>query len=856
MYSDSDSPSPPRPRRKKFKDPQSIVDSFWKRFAVEKPGKVLTILPNNPYSKTKASQVPQGLVQGIRAIKSYEQAKRECEKAVEKIAKQCRRANIKYRDVFFDIEFDLKRGTRQCLDGLINIGEGLQPKAVKRVSEIYDNPEFFIGGTSEADVVQGRDGDCWLMAALSAMANKDTLIERVCVARDEAVGAYGFVFYRDGEWQQTIIDDKLYLTYADYDESKDEREIWGRMSRLDAEEEYRRAYQTGSRALYFASCRDPNETWLPLLEKAYAKAHGDYESIDGGYICEAIEDLTGGVTSQLLTSDILDQDLFWKHELMKVNEEFLWGCATGFYADWIKSNKERVTDQRKGIHEMHTYSIIEAKEVKGERLLKLRNPWGRGEWKGKWSDGSEEWTAEWIQILNHKFGDDGVFWISYSDFLRQFQLLDRTRLFGDEWTITQQWTTLHIPWRADYHDTKFEITLNKASQVVIVLTQLDTRYFRGFQGQYIFKLHFRVQNDEDGEYIMRSGLSYFMTRSTSVELDLEPGKYSVSMKITTERWPRMDTVKDTIKQNCKYNMEKLIRIGLSYDLAHAKGRYIESEEEKRQREARERKKGEEEIMRRILTKREQLYKKWERKQKMHKREKKRERRKKEKKARKAIDLTSITNVTKESSDESDMPTTKPATVEDKTEQVSKIEPARQLDEHPKEVPLSDSESDADSLSTFDFDPELDLTNDESSTDDGIEKTTADGKKKSKKKKKEKHKEKVKEGLNEEDDDLSSDEEELTRNPWNAVCVVGLRVYSKDQVLSLEVVRLKDEDEVGPSLDVDNPAASAVVDAAKSHSDDESVPEVVVPEVVPEVVVPEVVVSPPDGALTEDQLADL
>lgn len=41
--------------------------------------------------------------------------------------------------------------------------------------------------------------------------------------------------------------------------------------------------QTGSKALYFAQCRDQNETWLPLLEKAYAKAHGDYGAIEGGW---------------------------------------------------------------------------------------------------------------------------------------------------------------------------------------------------------------------------------------------------------------------------------------------------------------------------------------------------------------------------------------------------------------------------------------------------------------------------------------------------------------------------------------------------------------------------------------------
>lgn len=31
----------------------------------------------------------------------------------------------------------------------------------------------------------------------------------------------------------------------------------------------------------------------PLIEKAYAKLHGDYAAIDGGLAADAIEDLTG-----------------------------------------------------------------------------------------------------------------------------------------------------------------------------------------------------------------------------------------------------------------------------------------------------------------------------------------------------------------------------------------------------------------------------------------------------------------------------------------------------------------------------------------------------------------------------------
>lgn len=88
-------------------------------------------------------------------------------------------------------------------------GHDFNPKSVKRVGEIFDEPKFYIDGPTANDVRQGRDGDCWLMAALCTLSNKPGLIERVCVARNEDVGVYGFVFHRDGEWISEIIDDKV-----------------------------------------------------------------------------------------------------------------------------------------------------------------------------------------------------------------------------------------------------------------------------------------------------------------------------------------------------------------------------------------------------------------------------------------------------------------------------------------------------------------------------------------------------------------------------------------------------------------------------------------------------------------------
>ena len=42
-----------------------------------------------------------------------------------------------------------------------------------------------------------------------------------------------------------------------------------------------------------------SQLWAPLLEKAYAKIHGSYKAISGGWIAEALFDLTGWPTESI-----------------------------------------------------------------------------------------------------------------------------------------------------------------------------------------------------------------------------------------------------------------------------------------------------------------------------------------------------------------------------------------------------------------------------------------------------------------------------------------------------------------------------------------------------------------------------
>ncbi len=114
--------------------PQENVNRFWDKFYARYPGKVFTVLPENPYAQKKVAKVTKGVVQAQRAVRSYEQAREECIRDVKRIIRECRRVNQKYRDPHFDIEWDLKKGMRYCLWGLETPEETYNPKAVKRVT--------------------------------------------------------------------------------------------------------------------------------------------------------------------------------------------------------------------------------------------------------------------------------------------------------------------------------------------------------------------------------------------------------------------------------------------------------------------------------------------------------------------------------------------------------------------------------------------------------------------------------------------------------------------------------------------------------------------------------------------------
>jgi len=109
------------------------------------------------------------------------------------------------------------------------------------------------------------------------------------------------------------------------------------------------------------------------------------------------------------------------------------------------------------------------------------------------------------------------------------------------------------------------------------------------QGQYEYSLHFRLDKEGEDGYIVRSHGNYMMNRSVSTDLELEAGTYSVLMKITAKRYTTWPTPEETLRNSCKTRQEKLVQIGLAYDLAHARGQVKETEEEKKEKAEKEEK---------------------------------------------------------------------------------------------------------------------------------------------------------------------------------------------------------------------------------------------------------------------------
>jgi len=60
-----------------------------------------------------------------------------------------------------------------------------------------------------------------------------------------------------------------------------------------------------------------------------------------------------------------------------------------------------VADKKiEGIVNNHAYSLLSVYSHEGKNIYKIRNPWGKFEWKGQYHDSSPLWTEELKKKVN------------------------------------------------------------------------------------------------------------------------------------------------------------------------------------------------------------------------------------------------------------------------------------------------------------------------------------------------------------------------------------------------------------------------------------------------------------------------
>lgn len=231
------------------------------------------------------------------------------------------------------------------------------------------------------------------MAAASALAEKPKRLEQIFLNNQDELnknGIYAVQLYSLGVKHTVIVDDYLPL------ESVQQRN-------------YSYKWET-----MFAHPGEDKSMWGPILEKALAKIHGNYQHVIEGNPREATLTLSGSPSLYQVHSKFEIDDIWEQLVMHDKNNEMIF-----FNTPVFLNGAER---NACGLSSGHAYVALSAIELSnGARLVKLRNPWGEEGYSCDYSDDSHHWTPELKKEAGakQKPEDDGIFFMTIENYYTQ-----------------------------------------------------------------------------------------------------------------------------------------------------------------------------------------------------------------------------------------------------------------------------------------------------------------------------------------------------------------------------------------------------------------------------------------------------
>jgi hypothetical protein len=324
----------------------------------------------------------------------------------EGLSKVCVKESVSFVDLAFPpLQASISRPT-------MNIDAQLTPYPWNRPASYCKGKEpcLYVNTIEPEDIDQGLLGDCYFLCALACVSEFPDLVKDVFWGpQTSELGIYRVRLCKDGLWQSLTLDDFVPVN------------------------------PTTGAPVFAKNREEPEELWVSLLEKAYAKLHGSYAAIRSGDPAQAVSDITGGPYEKLTARPEWDDKAKLFDFCLKCDQaDHIMSLATpgtdpttmgSITTAAGLSQQQRTTEEALaekyaavGLTTGHAFSLIRVKQTtQGHKLCMIRNPWGNEkEWNGDWSDSSPLWTDDIkIQVGFYK-ADDGTFWMSWDDVWKWF----------------------------------------------------------------------------------------------------------------------------------------------------------------------------------------------------------------------------------------------------------------------------------------------------------------------------------------------------------------------------------------------------------------------------------------------------